>query len=498
MKRGSLIPLALGLLAIVANSALATVDLVTLPTRESTQLTIYNSADITMVREHRLLTVKKGVNRIQFSWANTLIDPTSIDFRVLDHVDKVDLLDTTFPAGRNDALQWNIHSALSGKVPVEIRYFTSGITWKADYVGMANADETEMGINGYVRVYNNSGETYDNAEVRLVVGTINLVERIADLATRPPTSKLDYPGESTLLRAEIRHSFKSAVSKSVAMPAATAAPKPIVVKQGLSEYFLFTIAGQQDIKNAEPKRLIALNAEGVPLKAIYKLSDRSGAQQFTKYFRFKNQKLLNKAGKPKDIPDMENLGVSPLPDGMVRLFSEYKNRDLAYVGGTSTKYVPIGDRVEVSVGLDTDITIIRHLKDQRISNVISRQYKRRLDNKWVLYYDLIDYDETFVYEEEIVSGKAVDIKVEVERRFDANVVLWSEGDPPKDWTTEAAGAYVDLHEVDSRIEKVDQNHVKYFLDMAPGEKRVVRYEVTYKRRKSGPELNTEEHREPLR
>ena len=54
----------------------AAVDLVTLPTREGTQLTIYNSEDITMVREHRLLTVKEGVNRIQFSWANTLIDPT--------------------------------------------------------------------------------------------------------------------------------------------------------------------------------------------------------------------------------------------------------------------------------------------------------------------------------------------------------------------------------------------------------------------------------------
>ena len=50
----------------VANCAVADVDLVTLPRREGTQLTIYNSEDITMVREHRLLTVKKGINRIQF------------------------------------------------------------------------------------------------------------------------------------------------------------------------------------------------------------------------------------------------------------------------------------------------------------------------------------------------------------------------------------------------------------------------------------------------
>ncbi len=51
---------------------------------------------------------------------------------------------------------------------------------------------------------------------------------------------------------------------------------------------------------------------------------------------------------------------------------------------------------------------MRRLKDQQITNVVSRQYKRRLDDEFVLYYDLIDYDETFYYEEEIVSGKPVD------------------------------------------------------------------------------------------
>jgi hypothetical protein len=69
-------PLLLLILAFTS-PAFSAVDLVTLPIREGKQLTIYNSEDITMVREHRLLTVKEGVNRIQFSWANTLIDPTS-------------------------------------------------------------------------------------------------------------------------------------------------------------------------------------------------------------------------------------------------------------------------------------------------------------------------------------------------------------------------------------------------------------------------------------
>jgi len=46
------------LVAGLAGPILAAVDIVTLPTRDGTQLTIYNSEDITMVREYRLLTVK--------------------------------------------------------------------------------------------------------------------------------------------------------------------------------------------------------------------------------------------------------------------------------------------------------------------------------------------------------------------------------------------------------------------------------------------------------
>ena len=162
----------------------------------------------------------------------------------------------------------------------------------------------------------------------------------------------------------------------------------------------------------------------MPLESIYKLTDRTGDQGFTKFYRFKNVKLLDDQGKEKKLSAMENLGLSPLPNGTVRLFSEYKNNDLAYVGGTETKYVPIGDRVEVNVGPDKDITLQRRVKDQKISNVVARQYKRRLDNDFVLYYDLVDYDETFFYEEELVSGKPVPAKIEVERQFDANVVLW--------------------------------------------------------------------------
>jgi len=160
----------------------ARINVVTLPGRDSVQLTIYNSADLTLVRETRFLTFRKGLNKLEFSWANTLIDPTSVEFRALTHADKVEVLDVSFPPRVTNTLEWRINSEVAGEVQVEIRYFTSGISWSADYVAEAGRNEKRMDLAGYVRVNNNSGEDYENAEIRLVVGVIKLVEEIAQLA----------------------------------------------------------------------------------------------------------------------------------------------------------------------------------------------------------------------------------------------------------------------------------------------------------------------------
>src|SRR5437867_76117 len=169
---------------LISATAFARINVVTLPGRDTVQLTVYNSADLTLVKETRVLTFRKGLNRLEFSWANTLIDPTSVEFRALTHGDEVDVLDVSFPPRVTNTLEWRINSEVAGEVQVEIRYFTSGISWSADYVAEANKPEKLMTLAGNVRVNNNSGEDYENTEVRLVVGVIRLVEDIAGLARR--------------------------------------------------------------------------------------------------------------------------------------------------------------------------------------------------------------------------------------------------------------------------------------------------------------------------
>ena len=95
------------------------------------------------------------------------------------------MLDTTFPHAKPQMLYWNVQSEMDGEATIEITYFTSGISWSADYIGIADADESQLNLEGFVRVNNNSGEEYEDAQVRLVVGRINLVEKIAELAHIP-------------------------------------------------------------------------------------------------------------------------------------------------------------------------------------------------------------------------------------------------------------------------------------------------------------------------
>ncbi len=54
------------------------------------------------------------------------------------------MLDTTFPHDKPQMLYWNVQSDFDGEATIEITYFTSGITWSADYVAIADKDEKQL------------------------------------------------------------------------------------------------------------------------------------------------------------------------------------------------------------------------------------------------------------------------------------------------------------------------------------------------------------------
>src|ERR1700692_1802361 len=60
----------------------ARIKLITLPVRQRVEIHLDNP-NATLVEEERIGPLVKGVNQVDFSWANTQIDPNTILFRVL-------------------------------------------------------------------------------------------------------------------------------------------------------------------------------------------------------------------------------------------------------------------------------------------------------------------------------------------------------------------------------------------------------------------------------
>lgn len=424
----------LGLLLLTAPAALARINVVTLPDRDTVQLTIYNSADLTLVKETRFLTFRKGLNRLEFSWANTLIDPTSVEFRALTQADAVDVLDVSFPPRVANTLEWRIQSEVAGEVQVEIRYFTSGITWSADYVAEATKTEQAMTLAGAVRVTNHSGEDYENAQVRLVVGIIRLVEKIVDLA-RPQAKISSRLGEVARQaeNEETRDARRTLDRADKLYFGLAVGQRREIVKEGLSEYFLYTVEGRDTIPTGWSKRLPSFQTPGVPIISYYKFEQEQWGDRVLRYYRFTNS-------------EPSKLGREPLPDGEVKAFRVVTADNLyAFVGRTAVKYIPVNETVEMELGQDREVLVKPTLMNWEKTNI---QFDGHGDVKgWTV-------KET--WRVEVQNSKDIDAVLDVRRNFGG------------DWALET----------DARYEKVDANKVKFVLPLKARQQQQFRYVLT--------------------
>jgi hypothetical protein len=443
----------LGALLLATSAARAeNVDLSTVPNRNTVQLTIYNSEDLTLVRETRKVSFKPGANPLQFSWANTLIDPTSVELRFLTHPDKLTVLDTTFPHAKPQMLYWNVQSEIDGEATVEITYFTSGISWSADYVCISNPAETEMGLEGFVRVFNNSGEEYEDAQVRLIVGRINLVQKIAELAHVAPQQVDELArGMREKLKADVLREVMAAPMGGAGGPPAAgkpAEPKQ-VAKEGLGEYFIYTIEGTETIRSGWSKRMRSLESTTVPFKIQYRYRPAEYGDQLVRMYLLTNDKE-------------SKLGATPLPDGVVRVFRQNGCDGLSFLAAQPVKYIPIGDKIELNLGPDPEVIFelikLRTWRDNLWEQVYGASVFKRVDEPGVqidINSSVAGWDEHAIYTQRVRNYSKKPINLEVRRPFPGHVVFRSEL-PAKTF---------------------DFQTVEYTADVKPAEKADLLYEI---------------------
>lgn len=165
MKRIKLGLVILTFLCLVATNAQGRIKLVALPDRDVTIIRLDNP-DASLVEEERVLTLQKGVNKVDFSWKGVRIDPDSIRLRVLSHPEAVQLLSVSFPP-KEAALVWEIASPEGWEERVRISYLLSGIDRLVEYRARTEKDEKNLILNAYMILRNFSGEAFEKARVFL-------------------------------------------------------------------------------------------------------------------------------------------------------------------------------------------------------------------------------------------------------------------------------------------------------------------------------------------
>jgi len=428
----------LGLLCWLPSSSEAKVDLVALPQRETVQMTIYNSADLTLVREKRSLTLNQGLNTLQFSWAGTLIDPTSLDMTPLSDEGKVSVRELSYPPRARNVGVWEVQSDVGDNVPVEISYLVSGLTWRAFYMGTLSRDETRLDLRGYVRVSNRSGDDYDQARIRVVVGQVNLLDQVASLARRenPYGRPGGEPQEDRQRKLATARAPQAKAAFMQAESLAMARPKEIV-KEGVSEYFLYTIEGTETIPDGWSKRLPSFETENIPVVNMYKYDERRFGTSVIRFLSLAND-------------EQHHLGQTPIPGGDIALFRALGDAaELSFEGQTRFKYIPVGEEAELNLGSVSNVVVEPTLMDLSTDAYL-------FDNKG----NIQGWDESRTVRIKTLNTRPVPVKIEITRHM-----------PTSSWDMEGVPEQIVM-------DKVDLDTVRFHLDLDPGQESAFDYTVT--------------------
>ena len=159
---------AIVLLLVCSTIAQARIKLVALPERAATVIRL-DHPQFTLIEEERVLTLQKGLNKVDFSWKGVSIDADSIRLAALDHPEKVTLLNVSYPPAEA-ALVWEISSDGDYAETVRISYLLRSIDRLITYKAIADKAETAVDLTSFLVLRNFSGEDFDRARVLLDYG----------------------------------------------------------------------------------------------------------------------------------------------------------------------------------------------------------------------------------------------------------------------------------------------------------------------------------------
>ncbi|MCZ6493809.1 MAG: DUF4139 domain-containing protein [Planctomycetota bacterium] len=231
-------------------------------------------------------------------------------------------------------LVWKLDAEQGGEHEIRTTYQTSGITWRADYNLMLNADDTQADLAAWVTVMNLSGRAYQNARLKLIAGDVQRVQ--------PEYGFLLYSGTETLGRAGRAAGFQ---------------------EKAFFEYHLYTLPRRTDIlSNTTQQITLFPTARDVSVEKVLVYFGLSAGAGWGFSPNPRTDRNLGTQSNPKvDVyvrfqnEEDNNLGM-PLPRGKVRVYKrDEADETLEFVGEDLIDHTPKNEKVLIRVGQAFDI-----------------------------------------------------------------------------------------------------------------------------------------------
>ncbi len=236
-------------------------------------------------------------------------------------------------------LNWMINSDKGGQQDTRISYETKGITWWADYNLVyeegRNPNEGTIDLSAWVSILNQSGGSYEDANLKLVAGDVN----------RAPTGGGRSPftgGREVYAMADAR------MEKGFE-------------EQAFFEYHLYTLGRPTTIPDRSTKQIeLFEQAREIPVKKRFMFD---GTQQFMYYGGGRQEsEQFGIGGDTKvqvflqfDNKEEDGLGM-PLPSGRIRV-SQLDDNDgsFEFIGEDTIDHTPRNEEITIKLGNAFDV-----------------------------------------------------------------------------------------------------------------------------------------------
>lgn len=211
---------------------------------------------------------------------------------------------------------------------LELAYLTNGMSWKADYIADIKS-KGSLDLNGWITLKNESGISYENAQVQVIAGNVNQVS--APIMPRP----MMYMARGKMM------------NDSVGL-AETSAP----MSEAMADYYLYNLPIKTTINANQTKQVSLFDKNAVKFEREYKLVSplyvglNLGEGEFEKQNPSVMIKIKNLA--------TSNLGL-PMPQGIIRFYENDAKGNMQFIGESNVAQTAIGEEWKLNTGKSFDI-----------------------------------------------------------------------------------------------------------------------------------------------